>query len=659
MTDMVQTQVLTLKKIVQGKYQFSIPCYQRPYVWPDEDVLKLFDDIRNAYKNNQNTGKEPHYFIGTVLTSIENGVYELIDGQQRTTTLMLIAIAFKNLKIECCLAELAAFDHQPRLQFSIREQVQGLLGSLAELEGYQKPSAESIKSDIYLTRMDAALKVLTQQVDNLGESERYELAEYIYNKVQWVNNVVPHQMDLNRLFATMNTSGIQLEQADILKSKLLNKISNDKHIFDGIWLACEHLDNYFERNVRKIFSDSDWDNIQPESLAEFSYELFAKHDRETRENKPIGLSIAGLHQQLLNIEPPENTKDEPFDTYSDDVEKLKEETVYCRTIIQFPLLLIHAYRIYLARKSKPDIEPRLHSSRLLEIFESLIQSSPEDIEEFILMLWRVRYQFDNWVVKWVERDDSDKQELALTTISGPTTDSPYINRSKKELSALVQLQSVRNFTGERSAQYWLSPFIGGLISREVNRKDDNAALSLLETIDNQLSLVTDTQKNASFEITKGQKPEVATWKSQQDYFSEPNGTAFEHYWFQKLEYLLWKNLKLSESSMDKYEQTKYKSYRITSKNSVEHIHPQNNSKLPQDWLHHFGNLVLLSPGENSSYGDKPESVKRAEFMKKESYDSLKSKHIFSLMADGGDWTDLKIQEHHRDMIDIYIKHYGD
>ena len=229
-------------------------------------MLKLFDDIRNAYKNNKNTGKEPHYFIGTVLTSIENGVYELIDGQQRTTTLMLIAIAFKNLKVECCLAELAAIDNQPRLQFSIREQVQDLLGSLAELEGYQKPSAESIKSDIYLTRMDAALKVLTQQVDNLGGSERYELAEYIYNQVQWVNNVVPHQMDLNRLFATMNTSGIQLEQADILKSKLLNKIANDKHIFDGIWLACEHLDNYFERNVRKVFSDADWDNMLVSNL---------------------------------------------------------------------------------------------------------------------------------------------------------------------------------------------------------------------------------------------------------------------------------------------------------------------------------------------------------------------------------------------------------
>ena len=659
MTNMVQTEVLTLEKIDQDGYQFNIPCYQRPYVWPDEDVLKLFDDIKNAYENNKKTGKEPHYFIGTVLTSIENGIYELIDGQQRTSTLMLIAIAFKNLKVECFLAELAAFDNQPRLQFSIREQVQHLLGSLAELEGYQKPSAESIKSDHYLTRMDAALTVLKQRVDNLAENERYELAEYIYSKVQWVNNIVPHQMDLNRLFSTMNTSGVQLEQADILKSKLLKDIATEEPFFNGIWLACEHMENYFERNVRKVFSCADWDNIQSEQLAEFPFELFVNSDEETKIKENLGLTIEALHQQLFNTNTPENNEEEPFDTYSDDVEKLKEETVYCRPIIQFPLLLIHAYRVYLALNGKPDIDPRLHSSRLLEIFEPLIQSTPDEVKTFIFTLWKVRYQFDKWVVKWVERDDEiNKQELALTDIYGPSVSSPYINRNKKPISSLVQLQSVRNFTGERSAQYWLSPFIGGLISREVNNKDNNTALSLLESIDNQLSLVTGTQKNASFEITKGQKPEVVQWQTQQDYFSKPNGTGFEHYWFQKLEYLLWKDIKISEPSMENEAKRKFKNYRITSKNSIEHIHPQNYSKLPQDWLHHFGNLVLLSPGENSSYSDKAESVKRAEFMKKDGYDSLKSKHIFALMGDGGDWTNIKIKEHHADMLDVFTRHYS-
>lgn len=74
-------------------------------------------------------------------------------------------------------------------------------------------------------------------------------------------------MDLNRLFATMNTAGIQLEQADILKAKLFKHIHTDKAQYDAMWVACEHLENYFERNVRKVFPNADWYHIEPEHLA--------------------------------------------------------------------------------------------------------------------------------------------------------------------------------------------------------------------------------------------------------------------------------------------------------------------------------------------------------------------------------------------------------
>ena len=63
----VETQVLTLNYIQTHEYQFCIPSYQRPYVWPDEAVLKLFKDIDDA-----RIAEEANYFIGTVLTSIEH-----------------------------------------------------------------------------------------------------------------------------------------------------------------------------------------------------------------------------------------------------------------------------------------------------------------------------------------------------------------------------------------------------------------------------------------------------------------------------------------------------------------------------------------------------------------------------------------------------------
>jgi uncharacterized protein with ParB-like and HNH nuclease domain len=65
-----------------------------------------------------------NYFIGTVLSSLleqnTHKIYELIDGQQRTTTLMLIAIAFKTAGSKTLLTDVIVYENKPRLQFAIR-----------------------------------------------------------------------------------------------------------------------------------------------------------------------------------------------------------------------------------------------------------------------------------------------------------------------------------------------------------------------------------------------------------------------------------------------------------------------------------------------------------------------------------------------------------
>ncbi|MBV1843276.1 DUF262 domain-containing protein [Photobacterium ganghwense] len=654
----VQTELLTLEKIYTDNYQFSIPSYQRPYVWSDDDVLLLFRDIKEACRL-----KEPNYFIGTILSSrIEQGgerIYELIDGQQRTTTLMLMTIAFKYAGIKSDLAELAVYtsnngEDKPRLQFSIREQVQQLLGGLAGLKNYQVPSKETIADNAYLKQMGVALDVLTKEVEKLKSDDVVSaetMGDYLYRQVQWVNNIVPTQMDLNRLFATMNTAGIQLEQADILKAKLFKHILTDKAQYDAMWVACEHLENYFERNVRKVFPNADWYHIEPEHLASFDAERFAAKD-ETSEALS-GLSIAQLASQVKASSIPDNTKQEKFETYDLDV-----ETVYCRPIIKFPLLLIHAYRVYLALNDHNDIEPRLHSDRLLEIFEPLINADEHSVKQFIETLWQVRYQFDRWVVKWVERDDTTDAQLGLTYQSHSKSNGTYyINRTQKELTEIALLQSVRNFTGERSAQYWLTPFLSGLIRSSI--KQDSEALELLENIDNKMSLSIDTQKEASFALAEGLEPNCQSWQSQSMYFEQPLGTSFEHYWFQKLEYLIWKQMKASESSLSSEELNKFKKYRITSKNSVEHVHPQNDeykSELAYETLNSFGNLVLLSPGENSSYSNQDVDKKRIDFDRKSHFDALKLREIFGVKGQGL-WGKQQIDNHLEDMMAVFAQHY--
>lgn len=128
----VDTELLSLAEVDRRGLGFLVASYQRPYVWKSEDVNNLFDDILRAHLNG-----EKKYFIGNTLSArrdnTTNPVYELIDGQQRTTSLMLVSIAFQSLGVNCSLAKVALLGNESRLSFEIRDSVKNLLGSFAGL----------------------------------------------------------------------------------------------------------------------------------------------------------------------------------------------------------------------------------------------------------------------------------------------------------------------------------------------------------------------------------------------------------------------------------------------------------------------------------------------------------------------------------------------
>jgi hypothetical protein len=139
------------------------------------------------------------------------------------------------------------------------------------------------------------------------------------------------------------------------------------------------------------------------------------------------------------------------------------------------------------------------------------------------------------------------------------------------------------------------------------------------------------------------------------YLNSNVGTRFKHYWFQKLEYILWKDWKEEKNEM-------FNNYRITSKNSVEHIYPQNpenrlqHPEISDDFLHSFGNLVLLSVAQNSEYSNKSVNVKRSMFNEKnDTYDTLKSYYIFKSFD--SDWSTDQITLHKQMMFEKILNHY--
>jgi uncharacterized protein with ParB-like and HNH nuclease domain len=647
----VRTEVLTLQSITEKQVSFVIPSYQRPYVWKTEDVLKLLDDIKNAF-----IAKEQHYFIGSSLSAVHNEnnrfVYELIDGQQRITTLMLISIAFKGIKLNSPLAKVAVLDKQPRLSFAIRDSVRNLLGSYAGLEHLSKPGADAIEHDPYLKHLYANLEVLTQAIATFDQNNQFDItafADYLYQNVCWVNNIVPDKLDLNRLFASMNTAGVQLEPADLLKAKLFKLITTEKSLFNKIWLACEHTQNYFERNLRHLFPNADWNQLTFDDLSDYAAAFNSTSSDPEQANQNSSKTLAELYSEVKAGDHPQNPE---TPKEADDDADIEDATVYCRSVISFDLLLIHTLRIFCANQNWPDLIPRIKAANLLACFSCLLAQNERTVKDFLLLLWQVRYQFDKWVVKWVEHDDAEDPLLRLTSLSRSNSNGKfYINRKAKDASDLAQLQAVLNFTGDRSAHYWLTVLLAELVKKP--RLEETEVLSALEHIDNQLSLTTQTQKEASFQLAKGGQPTLNSWQRMADYFATAKGTGFEHYWFQKLEYLLWKHGDGNDE--------KLKKYRITSKNSVEHVHPQHEeyqNNLPTVLLDAFGNLVLLSPGENSSYSNQAVAKKKADFDSKPRYDSLKLKALFETYETlSNRWGEAGIKQHQAQMLALIESHY--
>ena len=89
----------TIKELFQdSKADFLIPDYQRPYAWGDDECQTLWDDIFSFAIPNEDATQfndsSDEYFLGPIVTYINNNRQEIIDGQQRLTTLMLLLRAF-------------------------------------------------------------------------------------------------------------------------------------------------------------------------------------------------------------------------------------------------------------------------------------------------------------------------------------------------------------------------------------------------------------------------------------------------------------------------------------------------------------------------------------------------------------------------------------
>ncbi|WP_457623140.1 DUF262 domain-containing protein [Persephonella sp.] len=249
-------------------FWYIVPEYQRPYVWNRDNVLELLEDLWFSFT----IGETNEYFIGSLVlrklneSPIKNE-YEILDGQQRLTTFLLIFNTFKNkFKGDTLLKDtLSQFLFQKRNQYTNTPERQRIVfkirGNSNQFLTYLIRNSEidnNLEEDISIKNMKKAIetieKFIDEKVEKFGEEKVKNFVAYILNKVVLIYVSTDTFEDAFRLFTILNNRGVPLTNADILKAINIGEIesSESPSIADFYAKKWESMHNYFEENFERF-----------------------------------------------------------------------------------------------------------------------------------------------------------------------------------------------------------------------------------------------------------------------------------------------------------------------------------------------------------------------------------------------------------------------
>lgn len=672
-SDKISSNQFTIEKLIvfNKSVNIQVPLYQRLYVWGIEEVKLFIEDISEAFVQEKSS-----YYIGNMMFANKqsyNDIFiDLIDGQQRFTTLWLTSILLSKYNND--LKKFAFIENRPRLSFVSRPNVNDFFKSLEnkniDVLNNQNPyfgvidfSIEPLKNgleNIYNALKDVVVKF------NWSEADLTQFSSYLFSNILMVQTTVPLKNDLNQIFESLNSGGKQLENHQILKSRLLKVLKAANLPKDEIdilvykWDAASKMNLYLERSVYSITSNN-WETTirsqvwNTEFKSNKSSDYFDLRNYNNSTIEPISLI------KIL---------EESVDADSINKEgKSQQET--SKSIISYSQFLLHILRVYNLIYKIETVVP-VDSQNLLAYYNTINGefSNSENVKKYIELVFDLRYLFDKYVIRW----SSENQDSLLLnkiyynkTTSGSKTSFSVRREFVTENKQISLLQSVMYIVQEFKTQYWITSYLHYLYNRyHIENVDEdyntsiNEALLFLEKMDNYFYCQKTEEERIMSSLSFQNLTELFTNKEIGDYnyverqLNKLNGTNFFRYWFYKVEYLLWKNRLKFKSLLTEDEYLLWEEFRINFKKSIEHIYPQSKDGFlnntddidfentdKTELKDYFGNLVLLTVSENSEYGNMSVDDKKTKYKLKlieNHIDALKSSLIFNLVdQDNDNW----------------------
>ncbi|MEM7327741.1 MAG: DUF262 domain-containing protein [Pseudomonadota bacterium] len=234
----IETRTLTLGTMLQS-HSYFVPKFQRDFSWDSEQIQQLWKDVNRTIDERTNT-----YFMGSIVLKLDQqrSRFEVIDGQQRLTTISLLLCALRDCARDNdheAAADQLQRDFIARSEFDSDLPQAKLTLNQTNRHFYEENLILSADREFLLeARKDVGVRVTNRliakafsyfrsEVDRLLERRTIAIGTYIREVINALNNVlqvieivVENDYDAYVLFETLNDRGLELSVADLLKNYL-------------------------------------------------------------------------------------------------------------------------------------------------------------------------------------------------------------------------------------------------------------------------------------------------------------------------------------------------------------------------------------------------------------------------------------------------------
>ena len=431
----MNTYRYTPEKIVEEKLIFSIPLYQRLFSWGEEQVKGLLYDLKNHFDPDLDNGTP--YYLG-MLSCIKSGNhYDLIDGQQRFTVMILLAIVLRNYYEKWN----GFLDGGKRLRFMSRTKDNEYLTAVINRQ------VEILDPN---RKMEDGKKIIFDfMVSQFSSDEmRESFAKSAYTRMSFFFSELPlsyasNPASLNKYFEAMNAGGKGLEQHEILKVKLMRGEENKVHLTQ-IWNAvCDLNRPVIKRNEKDLEEGYRSKYMQ-------AIELCRNH----RFNEAFELCESSYDTE-------DNNEIGDIEAKQQDFRQSFIETGE-RSFITFPEFLMMVIDIYLNLSGSYSF----YRKELLKIYES---HPIPDKQDFYNQLLFYRLLLDYYIVYKEGDENTNKYDIVF--------------KEGASAEALKQYQSML-YVSQSPFYNWLKPVLERLHNETV--RDTDELLLWIKEIDNSL-----------------------------------------------------------------------------------------------------------------------------------------------------------------------------